>query len=220
MKFLADFFPVILFFIAYKLYGIYVATAAAIVASVIQVSVHWFHHHKLEKMHVITLVLLVVFGGLTIILQDRAFIMWKPSILNWLFALVFLGSHFIGDKPLIQRMMGHAIEIPGSIWARLNRMWVLFFIASGAANLYVANRYFMVEDKLRALSGTLEVNIDDCPGNFTDQALSLCLEAVQREETWVNFKLFGMMGLTIVFVLLQAFYMARHVKDEEPQREN
>ncbi len=220
MKFLADFFPVILFFIAYKMYGIYVATAAAIAASVTQVGVHWFRHHKLEKMHVITLVLLVVFGGLTIILQDRAFIMWKPSIVNWLFALVFLGSHLIGDKPLIQRMMDHAIEIPDRIWARLNRMWVLFFIASGAANLYVANRYFVVEDELRALSGTAELNIDDCPGNFTDQALSLCLEAVQREETWVNFKLFGMMGLTIAFVLLQAFYMARYVKDEEPQQEN
>ncbi len=220
MKFLADFFPVILFFIAYKLYGIYVATAAAIAASVIQVGVHWFRHHKLEKMHVITLVLLVVFGGLTIILQDRAFIMWKPSIVNWLFALVFLGSHLIGDKPLIQRMMGHAIEIPDRIWARLNRMWVLFFIASGAANLYVANRYFVVENELRALSGTAELDIDDCPGNFTDQALSLCLEAVQREETWVNFKLFGMMGLTIAFVLLQAFYMARYIKDEEPQQEN
>jgi len=220
MKFLADFFPVLLFFVAYKMYNIYVATAVAIAASVIQVGANWFRHRKLEKMHIITLILLVVFGGLTIVLQDRAFIMWKPSIVNWLFAAVFLGSHFIGDKPVVQRMMSHAIDIPDRIWSRLNQMWVLFFIAVGVANLYVANRFFVVETELRALSGANEVNIDDCAGNFTDQALSLCLKAVQREETWVNFKLFGMMGLTIVFVLLQAFYMARHVKDEEPQQES
>ncbi len=220
MKFLADFFPVLLFFVAYKMYNIYVATAVAIAASVIQVGANWFRHRKLEKMHIITLILLVVFGGLTIALQDRAFIMWKPSIVNWLFAAVFLGSHFIGDKPVVQRMMSHAIDIPDRIWSRLNQMWVLFFIAVGVVNLYVANRFFVVETELRALSGTNEVNLDDCAGNFTDQALSLCLEAVQREETWVNFKLFGMMGLTIVFVLLQAFYMARHVRDEETQQES
>jgi intracellular septation protein len=153
MKLLADFFPVLLFFIAYKLYGIYAATGVAIAASVAQVGYHWFKHRKMENMHLATLGLLVVFGGLTIALQDRAFIMWKPSIVNWLFAAVFLGSHFIGDKPLVQRMMSHAIEVPTPIWQRLNQMWVLFFIAMGAANLYVANHFFTVESQLQALTG-------------------------------------------------------------------
>ncbi len=219
MKFLADFFPVLLFFVAYKFYGIYIATGVAIAASMLQVGYNWLKHRKLEKMHIITLGLLVVFGGLTILLQDRAFIMWKPSIVNWLFAAVFLGSHFIGKQPLVQRMMSHAIELPDLIWSRLNQMWVLFFISIGLANLYVANRFFVVENQLRDVSGISEVDIADCAGNFTDQALSLCVEAVQREETWVNFKLFGMMGLTIVFVLLQAFYMARHIKDDEAKDE-
>lgn len=217
MKFLADFFPILLFFVAYKFYDIYVATAVAIASSVLQVGTHWLRHRRVENMHLITLALLVVFGGLTIILQDRAFIMWKPSIVNWLFAAVFLGSHFIGDRPLVKRMMGHAIEVPPSVWNRLNQSWVLFFILMGAANLYVANLFFVVESQLKAVVGTGAGDIDLalCTETFKEQALSLCLEAREREETWVNFKLFGMMGLTILFVVAQAFYLARHVKDPQ-----
>jgi intracellular septation protein len=220
MKLLADFFPVLLFFIAYKLYGIYAATGVAIAASVAQVGYHWFKHRKMENMHLATLGLLVVFGGLTIALQDRAFIMWKPSIVNWLFAAVFLGSHFIGDKPLVQRMMSHAIEVPTPIWQRLNQMWVLFFIAMGAANLYVANHFFTVESQLQALTGMREIDLTQCAELFKDQALGLCEDAHSLEETWVNFKLFGMMGLTVVFVIAQAFYLARHVKDTESEPKN
>jgi intracellular septation protein len=219
MKFLADFFPILLFFVAYKVYDIYVATAVAIAASVLQVGAHWLRHRRVEKMHLITLALLVVFGGLTIILQDRAFIMWKPSIVNWLFAAVFLGSHFIGDKPLVERMMSHAIEVPPNIWIRLNQMWVLFFIAMGAANLYVANLFFNVESQLLAATGggLGDIDLAQCAQSFKDQALDLCLEARDREETWVNFKLFGMMGLTIGFVVAQAFYLARHVQDTQKE---
>ncbi len=220
MKFLADFFPILLFFVAYKLYDIYVATAVAIAASLLQVCGHWLRHRRVEKMHLITLALLVVFGGLTIILQDRAFIMWKPSIVNWLFAAVFLGSHFIGERPLVERMMSHAIEVPSPVWNRLNQMWVLFFIAMGAANLYVANLFFTVESQLLVLVGdnAPEIDLAQCAEAFKDQALELCLEARDREEFWVNFKLFGMMGLTILFVIAQAFYLARHAQD--PQEEN
>ncbi len=219
MKFLADFFPILLFFVAYKMYDIYVATAVAIAASLLQVGGHWLRHRRVEKMHMITLALLVVFGGLTIILQDRAFIMWKPSIVNWLFAAVFLGSHFIGDRPLVERMMSHAIEVPQVTWSRLNQMWVLFFIAMGVANLYVANLFFTVESQLLALAGPSASQIDlaQCAEAFQDQALELCLEARDREETWVNFKLFGMMGLTILFVIGQAFYLARHVQDAQEE---
>ena len=112
MKFLADFFPVILFFVAYKLYGIYAATAVAIAASFVQVGYGWWRNRHVQNMHLITLGILVVFGGLTILLQDRTFIMWKPTVINWLFGGVFLASQFIGKKPLVQRMMGGQIKLP------------------------------------------------------------------------------------------------------------
>ncbi len=217
MKFLIDFFPVLLFFVAYKVYDIYVATAVAIAASVLQVGWLWLRHRRTETMHLVTLGLLVVFGGLTIALQDRTFIMWKPSVVNWLFAAAFLASHFIGERPLIQRMMSHAIEVPARIWRRLNLLWVLFFVLSGLANLYVASGFFTIEHMLIQASGLDEIDLAHCSEHFSGDLLALCQDAQQREATWVNFKLFGMMGLTIAFVIGQAFYLARHIKDPEQQ---
>ena len=174
MKFLADFFPVLLFFGAYQLYDIYVATATAIVASFVQVGASWFRHRKVEKMHLVTLGLLVVFGGLTLALRDPLFIKWKPTVVNWLFAAAFLGSHYVGERPIIQRMMSQAVTLPPEIWRRLSVAWVLFFLGVGAINLLVAFSF--------------------------------------SEETWVNFKLFGMLGLTLLFVVAQSFYLARHME--------
>ena len=185
MKFLFDFFPILLFFIAYKMYDMFVATAVIIVASAVQVSFYWYKHRKFEKMHVITLLLVVVLGGATIILQDENFIKWKPSIVNWLFAIAFLGSHFIGEKTVIERMLDSNINLPAVIWKRLNLSWVIFFIAMGALNVYIAFYY----------------------------ALDLSHEA--RNDIWVNFKLFGMMGLTLAFTIAQAFYLARHMQEEK-----
>jgi intracellular septation protein len=218
MKLLADFFPVLLFFVAYKLGDIYLATAVAIAASALQVGYHWLRRRRVESMHLVTLGILVLFGGLTILLQDRTFIMWKPSIVNWLFAAVFLGSHFIGDRTLVERMMSHAIEVPASIWSRLNQMWVLFFLAMGAANLYVANGFFVVDARLRAVTGQADVDLKQCAAQFRDQVLALCSQAHNLEEHWVSFKLFGMMGLTVLFVIGQAFYLARHVRDREAEQ--
>ncbi len=215
MKLLADFFPILLFFVAYKLYDIYTATAVAIAASMLQVTISWYRHRRVEKMHLATLGLLVVFGGLTIALQDRIFIMWKPTIVNWLFATVFLASQFVGDKPLVQRMMSHAIEVPRPVWSRLNQLWVLFFVVLGAANLYVASDFFVAEAQLQAATGIQQIDITRCEELFQGTTLALCREAQHLEETWVNFKLFGMLGLTVIFVIGQAFYLARHVKDEE-----
>ena len=178
MKILSDFFPIILFFIAYQLYDIYVATAVAIVSSLLQVGFYWLARGRVEKMHLITLALLLVFGGMTLILRDPLFIKWKPTVVNWLFGAAFLGSHFIGEKTMVARMMQHAVELPSFVWNRLNMAWSMFFIFSGVLNLYVAFSF--------------------------------------SEETWVNFKLFGMLGLTVVFVIVQAFYMARHIQDQNP----
>jgi intracellular septation protein len=215
MKLLADFFPVILFFIAYKLYGIYIATGVAIVSSLVQVAYGWLQKGHVERMHMITLAILVVFGGLTILLQDRTFIMWKPSVINWLFGLVFLGSLVIGKKPLVQRMMESAIDVPTPIWKRLNLFWGLFFIILGFLNLYVASDFFAAERQLMDLTGLQQIDFDNCPSQFQGNELEMCHTAHALEESWVNFKLFGMMGLTLGFVVLQAFYLARHLREPE-----
>jgi len=173
MKFLFDLFPILLFFLAYKLYDIYVATAVAIVAALLQTVLFRLKNHKFEKMHVITLGILILFGGLTLVLRDPVFIKWKPTVVNWLFGLTFLGSRFIGKRTLVERMMSHAITAPAPVWLRLNWAWVVFFVGMGILNLYVAY-------------------------NFS-------------EDTWVNFKLFGMMGLTLLFVFGQAFYLSRYM---------
>jgi intracellular septation protein len=219
MKLLTDFFPVILFFVAYKVYDIYVATGVAIAASVIQVAYHWFRKGQVEKMHWITLAILLVFGGLTILLQDRTFIMWKPSVINWLFGLVFLASLWIGQKPLVQRMMEHAIDVPKPIWQRLNLFWGIFFVILGFLNLYVANDFFVLEQHLITLTGVEQIDFKNCANQFKGDVLELCHTAQALEERWVNFKLFGMMGLTLVFIVLQAFYLARHLREPELEPE-
>ena len=181
MKFLFDFFPILLFFIAYKVFDIYVATAVTIVASFIQVGWFWLQYRRVEKMHIITLLMITVLGGATLILQDETFIKWKPSVVNWLFGLAFLGSQFIGKKTIIQRMMEASVELPQKVWSHLNSAWALFFITMGFLNLYVA------------------YNFDT--------------------DTWVNFKMFGMLGLTFLFILGQAFFIGRYVKQPDNNEE-
>jgi intracellular septation protein len=207
MKLLFDFFPIILFFVSYYKAGpliehtfigqlidpakpefinaTIIATGVAIIASFIQVGVHWFKTHSFERMHLFSLALITVLGGITIFLGNPAFIQWKPTVLNWMFAAVFLGSMFIGKKPIIRRMMDHHITLPPNVWTTLNLSWVVFFFISGAANLYVAFYY----------------HLDASPET--------------RMDTWVNFKLFGLMGLTIIFVILQAIYLSRHISEED-----
>ncbi|MFO7592555.1 MAG: inner membrane-spanning protein YciB [Pseudomonadota bacterium] len=219
MKFLFDLLPVILFFIAYKLYGIYPAIVVIMVATGIQVGLTWLKQRKVEKMHLITLALVVVLGGATLVLQDKAFFMWKPTAVNWLFALAFLGSHFIGSrKTLVERMMSHAIEVPPVVWLRLNISWVLFFVLMGIANLYVANFFFEANAALIAAAGG-EVDLETCAGEMTGQLLQLCQQAKLTEDNWVDFKLYGMMGLTFAFVIAQAFYLGRHMPQESTKPE-
>ncbi len=216
MKFLFDFFPILLFFIVYRTHDIYAATLVAIIASGLQVGWQWLRHRRVDRMLFATFLLILVLGGLTIALQDRAFIMWKPTIINWLIAVVFLASHFIGRKPLVQRMMEHAIQATDAVWRRLNLLWTGFFLFLGVLNLLVANRFFRAEQTLFSLAGTSDVDLTRCNELFTDQLFVLCQQAHTFENDWVNFKLFGLMGLTFAFVIAQAFYLARHVRDEAP----
>lgn len=141
MKQLFDFFPIILFFIAFKLYDIYVATGVVIAATLIQVAFMWFKYRKVETMQWITLGLVTVMGGATILLHDEQFIKWKLSIIEWLFGIAFLGSQFIGDKPFVERMMSSSLSLPAPIWRRLNLMWACFFLAVGFINVYVMFNY-------------------------------------------------------------------------------
>lgn len=141
MKQLIEFIPVILFFITYKLYDIYVATAVVIVATTIQVGITWFKHKKVETMQWITLGLILVMGGATLYLQDEQFIKWKLTIIEWLFGGAFLGSQFFAKKTLVERMMGASLELPVTIWKKLNLMWATFFISVGFINIYVMQNY-------------------------------------------------------------------------------
>lgn len=146
MKFLFDFFPVIAFFIAFyvpedRQQGIYAATYTIMIATLIQICVYWLLYRKFEKMHIITFVVVLIFGGLTIYLQDEVFIKWKPTIVNWCFAVALIASHFIGDKTLFQRMINLAdekLQLPDQVWRNVNMSWGLFFIFLGFVNLYVA----------------------------------------------------------------------------------
>lgn len=216
MKFLADLFPIILFFVAYKLAGIYLATATAILAALVQTGWFRWRHGRYESMHLTTLGLLLLFGGLTLLLRDPIFVMWKPTIVNWLFAVAFLGSGLIGERTLIERMLGQTLVVPAAIWRRLNWAWALFFGLLGLANLYmvyIGSGYFGARADLLAATGSRDIDLSRCADLFTGSQLALCQGAQAGEAAWVNFKLFGMMGLTILFVIAQAVYLARHASD-------
>jgi len=182
MKLLFDFLPILLFFVAYKLTDIYVATGVLIVATLTQIGWIWLRQHRVEKLPLITAGLVLVLGGATLLLHDPVFVKWKPTVVNWLFAAVLLGSQLVSRKTLLERMMGEQLELPAPVWVKLTFAWALFFLAMGAAKLYVALTF--------------------------------------DENTWVNF-IFWMLGPILVFVLLQAVYISRHLKtDDAPSKES
>ncbi len=206
MKLLFDLFPVILFFVVFRLAGsnpdaaqdfgsqylsalvsggevsvtqapILLATAVAILATFGQIGWLLARRKPVDNMLWVSLVIIVLFGGATIYFHDEHFIKLKPTVLYWCFALVLLGSPLVLKKNLMKSMMGKQLSLPESVWARLNLAWGLFFALMGALNLYIAFSF---------------------PLDF-----------------WVNFKLFGFLGLMIVFVVLQSIYLSRHMKEAE-----
>ena len=138
MKFLFDLFPVILFFAAFKLADIYVATAVAIGATFLQIGLLALLKRKIEPMLWVSLAIIVVFGGATLVLRDETFIKWKPTVLYWLFGAVLAGSALLFRRNLIRSMLGEQVRLPEPVWRRLNWSWVAFFACMGAANLLVA----------------------------------------------------------------------------------
>ena len=183
MKLLLDFLPILIFFGVYKLNGdLITATAVLIPVTIIQVALVYWLTKKVEKMALVTLVLVIVLGGLTVFLNDGWFIMWKPTVVNWLFAAAFFGSHFIGQKPIIDRLLGHVISLEPQQWVTLSFTWIAFFIFSGVLNLIVAYQF--------------------------------------SEDVWVNFKLFGLLGLTFIFLIIQGVWISKHGSEVPAQPED
>lgn len=177
MKFLFDLFPVILFFVAFKLADIYVATAVAIAATFIQVGWLKLRGKRVDAMLWASLGIIAVFGGATLLLQDETFIKWKPTVLYWLLGGVLAVAALVFRRNLIRTMLSQQVQLPDPVWSRLNWSWVGFFAFMGALNLYVAYNY--------------------------------------STDLWVNFKLFGGMGLMLVFVVVQAAFLAKYVEDKQ-----
>lgn len=177
MKQLLDFLPLVVFFVFYKLYDIFVASGALIIATGLALVASWLLYRRLEKMTIITFVLVAVFGTLTLVFHNDEFIKWKVTVIYTLFAAALVFSQFFMKQPLIQTMLGKELTLPGSAWRRLNIAWAIFFLACGLANIYVAF--------------------------WLPQAF------------WVNFKVFGLTGLTLIFTLISGLYIYRLMPQEE-----
>ena len=177
MKQFFDFIPLLVFFAVYKFYDIYIATEALMVVTVLQSAIIWFTLRKLEKMHLITLGMVLVFGGFTLFFHDDAFIKWKVTVINMLFALALLIGRYGFGKNLIKQMLAKELQCPDRVWDNVNLGWVGFFTLCGLLNLYVA------------------FNLS--------------------QEMWVNFKVFGLLGMTLVFTLLSGVYLYRHMPAEQ-----
>jgi len=202
MKILFDLFPVILFFAVFKLAGsnpdaaqafatyisyqadpkhlpVLLATATAILATMLQIIWVKWRHGKVDTMLWVSFAIILFFGGATLLLHDEAFIKVKPTALYWLFALVLLFSNILFRKNLIRSLMQEKMTLPDHIWDRLNLAWSGFFIVLGIINLYVA-------------------------WNFPT-------------DTWVNFKLFGATGIMLLFIILQAVMLAKHMDTDKKE---
>jgi len=176
MKQFLDFLPLIVFFVFYKLYDIYLASAALIAATALVLVFTWMKYHRVEKMALITFLMVLVFGTLTLVFHNDLFIKWKVTVIYALFALALLISQLVLKKPLVQRMLGKELTLPDKVWINLNLAWAVFFLVCGLANIYVA---FWLP-----------------------------------QSTWVDFKVFGITALTLVFTLFSGIYIYRHMPEE------
>lgn len=190
MKLVFDLFPLILFFGAYRAFDIFVATGVAIVAVIAQVAWLKLRNHNIEVMHIITLVVIVIFGGASILTENEVFIRWKPTILYWCFSVILFGSQFVFRKPAIRYVMGSQMELPDHVWGRMNLSFAVFTLVMGLLNLYVAFYY----------------GSDLAPD-------------VQRDH-WVNFKVFGTMILTFLFVIGLMLSLAKHLNVENDEEQS
>ena len=179
MKIFLDFFPIILFFVVFKAFGIFAATAVAIVATIGQIAWMWRKNGFVEPMQWVSLGVIVVFGGATLITQEETFIKWKPTVLYWLMGSALWIGHVVFKRNLLRQLMGTQLTLPDHAWRVLLHCWAVFFTGMGFLNLWVAKNF--------------------------------------DEDTWVNFKLFGSIGLMLVFVVLQGIYMSRFIQEDKEE---
>jgi intracellular septation protein len=177
MQLLADYLPLLLFFVAFKAWDIYVATAVAIVASVAQIA-YFKAKGRVSAVHWLSLAIIAVFGGATLWLQDETFIKWKPTVLYGLFGVILAVGKLAFRRDLIALLLKD-IALPAHVWSAVTWSWIAFFAAMAVANWYVAFHFSL--------------------------------------ETWVNFKVWGGIGLFLVFALAQGLWLARHVA-EAPEK--
>ena len=182
MNLLFEFLPLILFLGAFFYKGIYFALVVLMIAMPIGLIVKYVRTQTFDKMYFWSTVFLLVAGALTLYFRNPLFLYWKPTVFYWVVAIAFLGSFWVGDQPLVQRFFGLVEGMPlGKItraqWNKLNIVWVLFFVAAGLLNIFVAYNY--------------------------------------SQETWVKFKVFGLMAITFVFMLVQTFWIANLIGDDD-----
>ncbi len=178
MQMFNDMFPLLVFFIVYKIWGLYWGTFALIVASAIQILTMQIKQGFVKPIYWVSFILILIFGSLTIFFHDPMFLKWKVSIINWLMGAAFLLSHFFKRTVLeIFVKQAQGTPLPTEVLRRINLLWGLFFVFLGTLNIYIAYHY--------------------------------------STNTWVNFKVFGMFGLTIVFVFVQTAYLYHLLKSRK-----
>ena len=189
MQLLLDYLPILAFFAAYIVSkDIFLAIVVIMVVAPVVLAVQWYMTRKLNRMTAISTGLVVAFGGITLLLDDPVYFYWKPTVFYWVFALVCLVSHFVGEKTIVQRMLEAAsktsdtpLELAPAHWRTLNLMWIGYALVSGALNIYVAYTF--------------------------------------SQATWVNFKLFGLLGLTVLFLVIQSVWIAS-VAEQHPDTDS
>ena len=196
MKLLFEMFPIILFFTMYKFgdkivakigveisqdENIYIATAVAIAASIVQIIYAYIKNKKVEPPMIIGLAVIVIFGGATLIVHDEMFIKWKPTVLYWIFSFIMIIGRLIFKKNFIYELLHKQMEAPSNIWGKMNIMWIIFFAAIGGLNLYIVYNY--------------------------------------STDVWVNFKLFGILGCMILFLVIQALMIAPYLKTDSSENQ-
>lgn len=161
--------------VATDLIPIVAATIVIIVTSVLQIGIGLVRGHKPTKMAIFSTVLVVIFGGMTIWFQNPAFIMWKPTLLYWLFAMILLVGHFRGTNYM--KVLFGQLTMPETVWANLEKAWFIFLVVIGFVNIFVAYTFSM--------------------------------------DVWVDFKLFGLLGLTLLFTIAIGFYIAKYAQEAQ-----
>ena len=194
--------------------GLYAAIYAMIAATAVQMLVSRYQTGKFENTHLVTFGLLVVLGGVTLALRDPAFLMWKVSVLYVVFAAVLIISIWVGKKPLLERMLGKELDLPKIVWRQMSWIWGLGFVGIALVNAYYVQLALSARDALFG-STDLDLKIEltelDCVATTMPD---LCNIAQQTEESWVNFKLFGTMGLTFILIVVTVIMISKYTKQK------